>query len=585
MSKLDTRQLMQAAAALHQHDMDGLRLFRPTEEQEEALKRMTLGHVYEILIVAGNRAGKSVLAAIFFASFLRDIPIKCWSGEEIHCRPERLRGQTINAWLIGDHLKHIGQTLYRLIFDPKPAKGLFRIIKDKTTGAWRAWEPVRFEGDRERKNEAKWAPPVIPPSDFDGEPSWAHKGDHEFRVIRLKNGATIHAFASSAEVKQGDPVDLIWNDENIVNKDYYQEWLSRLRDDEGMLMWSTIPRDECYVFNAVIDRMEAFEEEVEKGERELSELHCVKVHLSYLNSPFISDGQKELALEQAGDRDALVRVYGLRSSRLISIYQDFNADYHTVRYQEDSLNDRLCRVLEQNNWRPPADWTRELTLDPGTQKPAILLCAIPPPDLWDGGEPYLVPYSEIFVRRMKPLEMAKAVMARERNFHFERFIIDNRMGRQRPPGFVETVAYQYTKAFKEVGLESRQTGFGFIAGDDDFGRRSKQVIHAMRERPCGKPQLRIFVPGCPNLVKQLKSNIRKTTPDGEAKEEAAENQVDDVRVCLEYWISRKPTYIVPPTVSIDDASFALQRHREMIADHDLRNPRKQSTPHYIGVPA
>ena len=108
---MDARQFLLAAAKLHDHEMDGLRLFRPTALQEEALRRMVSDHCFEILIVAGNRAGKSVLAAAFYASFIRDIPITTWSGEEIHCRPARLRGHTINAWLIGDHLKHIGQTL------------------------------------------------------------------------------------------------------------------------------------------------------------------------------------------------------------------------------------------------------------------------------------------------------------------------------------------------------------------------------------------------------------------------------------------------------------------------------------------
>lgn len=583
---LDTRDLMQAAAALHEHSMDGLRLFRPTKPQEDALRNMSLEHIFEVLIVAGNRAGKSVLAAVFFASFLRDVPITCWSGEQIHCRPERLRGQTVNAWLIGDHLKHIGQTLYRLLFDPKPSKGLFRIIKDQVTGAWRPWEPEKYPGDRDRKNESRWNPPIIPPSFFDGEPSWAHKVDHEFRVIRLKNGASIYAFASSAEVKQGDPVDLIWNDENIVTKNYYQEWLSRLRDDGGMIMWSTIPRDDCYVFNAVIDRLESYEEEIKRGERTPEELRSLKVHLSYLDSPFIDDVQKELALEQSGDRDSLVRIYGLRSTQLISIYQDFSADFHCVNYADDKMNDKVTRALEKNNWRPPSDWTRELILDPGTQKPAVLLGAIPPIEFWDHGEPYFICYDELYVRRMTPDYIAESIMRKERNYYFERFIIDNRMGRQTPPGYVERVDYQYTKAFRKAKLQSRQTGFGFIAGDDNFVRRSHQVINAMRSRPCGRPQLRIIAPACPRLVEQLKSNIRKTTPDGETKEEAADNQVDDMRVCLEYWISRRPTYVRPPSAQVDDLTNIESLYHQRVAEHKARQPRVAPVAtNFIGVPA
>jgi hypothetical protein len=580
---------MQAVAALHNHEHDGLRLFRPTKLQEKALRRMSLEQCFEILIVAGNRAGKSVLAAAFFASFVRDEPITTWNGEKIHCRPKRLRGMTVNTWVIGDHLKHIGMTVYRLLFEKDPSKGLFKIIRDESTGSWRAWQPVMFPNDWARKNETVWAPPIIPENVIaDDGWSWAQgrKADNEFRKVKMKNGSTIYAFASSAEVKQGDPCDLIWNDENIVNKWYYQEWLGRLRDEEGMMMWSTIPRDNCYIFNEVISRLEDQEEEVDSGQRDPAEHFTAKIELSYLDSPFIPDRQKELALEQAGDRDAMVRIYGKRSTQLISIYQDFNANYHCVNFGNEQLNDAVTNVLRENNWLPPADWTRELIVDPGTQKPAVLLGAIPPPSFWDDGEPYYVCYREIFIRRASPSKIAEEVMRTERDFTFERFIIDNRCGRQKPPGFVETVAFQYTKAFRHAGLVSRQTGSDFISGDDNFARRSKQVITSMRSRPCGRPQLRIITQACPNLVKQLNSNVRKTTPDGEPTEVAADNQVDDMRETLEYWISRRPTYFEPPVVARDVRSPAQIAH-DHIVNEFMENKARQPTTQTlnIGIPA
>jgi len=584
---LSASDLLKAAAALKDIEMDGLKLFRPTEVQAEALKRMALEETSETLIVAGNRSGKSVLAAIFFAAYVRDEPITTWSGEEIQCRPLSRRGQTINAWVVGDHLKHIGMTFYRLLMEEDASKGLFKIIRDENTGAWRAWQPEMFKNDWKRKNEARWAPPVIPRNCMKEEPTWAmgRKREHEFRKVTLNNHSTIYAFASSGEVKQGDPCDLIWNDENIIDKTQYNEWIMRLSDDQGKIMWSTIPRDDCFVFNEVIERCEAQEEEVANGQRRPEENFSIKIELSYLDNPFIPQRAKDQSLEQMGDRQALIRIYGKRSTRLISIYQDYNPNFHTVWYDDNNMNDRVTEVLKANNWVPPADWTRELTLDPGTQKPAILLGAIPPPALWDHGEPYFICYREIFIRRALPDELAQKVMATERNFQFERFIIDNRMGRQKPPGFAVTIAEQYTAAFERNRLRCRQSGSAFIAGDDDFPRRSKQVIAALRSRQCGRPQLRIIGQTCPNLVKQMNSNVRKTSPDGEPLEVPADNQIDDMRVCLEYWISRRPTYrarLNNGNMEQEPAEIAYQR---LVSEHKERQARRPQTNQIvIGAP-
>jgi hypothetical protein len=587
MSAAFTSDLVQAAAALKSIEMDGLKLFRPTEVQADALKKMAMDETSETLIVAGNRAGKSVLAAVYFAAYCRDEPITTWSGEKIHCRPPDRRGQTVNAWVVSDHLKHIGMTIYRLLMEEDVSKGLFKIIRDENTGAWRAWQPEMYPKDWSRKNDARWAPPIIPRSSMKEEPTWAmgRKKEHEFRKVKLNNNSTIYAFASSGEVKQGDPCDLIWNDENIIDKSQYNEWIMRLSDDSGKIMWSTIPRDDCFVFNEVIERCESQEEEVANGQRPPDENFSIKVELSYLDNPFIPQRSKEQSLEQMGDRQALIRIYGKRSTRLISVYQDFNPSFHVARYDDEHMNDRLTAELLKNNMVPPADWTRELILDPGTQKPAILLGAIPPPSFWDHGEPYFLCYREVFIRRALPDELAKQVMATERNYQFERFIIDNRMGRQKPPGFAVTIAEQYTAAFERNRLKCRQSGSAFIAGDDDFPRRSKQVIAALRSRPCGRPQLRIINQTCPNLVKQMNSNVRKTSPDGEALEVAADNQIDDMRVCLEYWISRNPTFrarIHTENMDEEPAQVAYERLQKEHKERQARRPQTNQVT--IGAP-
>jgi len=164
------------------------------------------------------------------------------------------------------------------------------------------------------------------------------------------------------------------------------------------------------------------------------------------------------------------------------------------------------------------------------------------------------------------------VMETEQNYRFERFVIDGRMGRQKPPGFTETVDYQYEKAFRGAGLESRQTGHGFIAGDDNFARRSSMVIRSMRTRKCGRPQLRIINQRCPNLVKQLRTNVRKTSPEGEPLEEEAPNQVNDCRVTLEYWISRRPTWRERANDEPEKLDPIDRYYHELHREYDERNP-------------
>lgn len=540
----DPLRFLHAVAELKTTNEDGLLLFRPTRVQEVALRRMAQQSIREVLVDGGNRSGKTTLAAVFFASFIRNEPIRTWDGDLIHCRPQTKLNRPVTAWVIGDHLKHIGMTIYRLLLHPSPSDPVFFMVKDQVTGAMRAWSPERYPDDWDRVQEQVPSPPLIPAHVLDGEPEWApgRKTANEFRSFTLKNKSAVFAFASSGEVKQGDSCDLIWNDENIVNKWYYEEWKMRLKTRSGMIMWSTIPRDSCFKFAEVASRLDDEQEDIDKGDSTEDERFGLHITMTMLESPFIPQSEKDLALKTMSDRDQLVRIYGKTSSRVIAVYQEYEPTTHCVWYGDDR-DDRVAQMLQDNNWIPPKEWTRELILDPGTQKPAILLGAVPPPELWDEGEPYYVVYREIFIPRASPMQLADEVMKTEMGYEFERFIIDGHAGRQIPMGFVEKVEYQYSKAFMKRDLKSRQTSFGFTIGDDNFARRSNMVKHAMRMRPCRRPQLRILNQACPKLIKQLQTNVRKTTPDGEPTEEAANNQVDDLRVSLEYWISRKPTFV------------------------------------------
>lgn len=544
-----TRSRLEQLAQLKALRMDGLRMLRFTREQAEILR----DPCSEILLTGSNRGGKTLLAAARFASIARDLPLTTMDGDLIDCRLPHQKGRALLMWTIGDYLKHIGQTLYRVLFMP----GLFKIVIDKDTGFWRAWNPVMFPGDWDIPAKDRHpAPPLIPGLDLQHniapnsdilDVAWYHANRFEFESVLLKNGTRILAYANSSEVKQGDPVDEIWMDEHLVFDEYYDEYIMRLLDNSGRLLWSTIPRDESEAYGQVEERALLQEEEVAKGERDPEKVTTRLHRVTLAKNPFIAESEKEKAAERlSGDRAQLVRIQGLRSDRILAVYGEFNPDFHCVKYSNPLTNDRVTEALEANNWEPPANWTRELILDPGTIKPGLILGTIPPPELWDHGEPYFIIYKELYIKRLDAWGIAGKISEMEHDPTFERMIIDNQMARQKPAGFSKTVGQQYAEAFESKKIMSIQSGYSFIPGDPDFAQRSTKVRTALRMRPCGRPQLRIIVDKCPNVVRQMLRNVRKTDKHGNPLEEPADHQQDDLRVCVEYWLSRSPSYVEPP---------------------------------------
>ena len=542
--------------ALQERNKDGLKMARVTATQAEILG----DDRSEILCAGGNRGSKTFCAAMRFASIARDVPVQTMPDADgntqmIHCRLKHQRNRPLIMWCIGDYLPHIGQVLYKSLFEP----GLYYRIKDRVSGGLRAWNPVMYPEDWDREDEREESPPLIPRSEVEEE-VWYHKNLRQFEKIKLKNGTEIFAFASSSAVKQGVKVDEIWLDENIVNEHYYPEWLNRLTDKKGRLFWSTIPRDESYVYTEVEERAEAQHEEYKAGQRKSEDVYCSHYILSQRDNPFLPESEKKKREEQMSERERMVRIEGVRSTDLIRIYQEFNPDFHCVEYRNPQMNDKVTEALRENNWEPPRDWTRYLSLDPGTQKPALLFLAVPPESMWEEDEPYIVPYDEIYTPRLDAFQIAQKVKDRHSNQFFEKFFIDGQAARQKPMGFSHTIGRQYESAFESAGLSSRHGTF-FEPGDPSFHQRSGLVHKMLRMRKCGWPQLRILIHRCPHLVKQLQSNTRKLHPDGTPSEEPADRQKDDVRVALEYAISRHITYREPPYSRRSDDP-ALRRYQE-----------------------
>jgi len=573
LSAPDHQLIIEAAAEFQSRKTDALELYRLTPKQVEVLTDSHTAREY--LLKGGNRSGKSHTAAMRFASIVRNKPLIAMDGTQIECIQDHQRGRKLLTWLVGLQLDHIGQTMYRLLFKA----GLFDIIRDPKTGIWRAWHPPLHPEDFSiPRHKRKQSPPLIPPSEIE-EWSWEKKAENQFSMCRLKNGNEIYAFASSAPVKAGDPVDEIWVDEEIKFDKHYAEWQARLVDREGRLFWSSWPAHANTALIKLNKRCDQQQKEVETGEREYATAR--KATLKMSENPFFTKKQVQDTLEGWSEEERRARDAGEFTTDLIRFYGEYNEEIHRCDYDYPEMDDPLAKALRDNNWVPPADWTRDLILDPGTAHPAILLCAIPPPEFWQDGESYIVPYREIYGGRWDATDIGKKVLLTERGYHLERFYIDGHAGRITPTGFGVTVESNYTEKWNELKLHSVQMpGGGFMHGSDDVPGRAMVVRSLMAIRPCGYPRLRIINRRCPSLVDQLRDTMRQVRKD-EKLEVPAPGQTIDVMVCLEYYASRYPDFKHPKPVQRQKSpgELALEEERAL----ELLRNGASTEPTYFGA--
>lgn len=532
-----TNQEQRAASELTRRRNDGLELFRAMPSQMPVV----LSTASELGVWGGNRSGKSTISALKFAAVARDKPLYGPDGTAYEQRLPHQKGRKLIMWVVGLQLNHIGQTIHRLLFRP----GLYKMVRDVQTRRWRAYNP-EVDGDVETKPSF----PLIPQSEVKAV-SWANKAGKQFEMIELEH-ATIYAFASTADVKQGDPIDYIWIDERIQFSSHYPEWQARLSDVKGRIVWSSMPRADNGAMLRLNHRAQEQAEELADGHRDHVDVEVVRLQFSA--NPHIDDEEKRKRLEGWTEDERKQRDLGLFLTDNIKIFPTFDRDFHRAVYRDPAEDDAISRILRERNGEPPVDWTREMILDPGTAKPAVLFGAVPPPELWSGGVPYFIVYREIYQPRTDASKLAELMKQAAAGYVFRRFIIDQQAARQTPMGFSGTVGDNYSHFLREQNLRSEETQFGFIPGDPNIEARWQLVERALAVRTCGKPQLRIVVENCPKLVWQLENNVKAVQKDPISGvdvilERAAKGQQDDLRNCCEYWLSRAPIYVPPSEMS------------------------------------
>lgn len=449
------------------------------------------------------------------------------------------KGKRLTMWVIGYDARHIGETIHRLLFQPN----LFRIIRDSETGEWVTFNE-NIQDHADRMHEAVAAPPLIPESWVKpGSWDWENLGNKEFNKVEIahpqtgKDLAIIYAYSSKGDPKAGDPVDHIWIDEAIRYPKHYSEWQARILDRKGRIDWSSWPAMNNSALRELTKRAKKCKEEGTNT--------AVEVVIRTDENKFFTDQQFKQWAAGFSEAEFIARVSGEYQTDGLRMYPLFSKDIHSAIIEGPS-EDELSKVLRKNNMEPPADWTRELVLDPGTAHPAVLFCAVPPPQF---GE-YYVAYDEICIPRLDAKQLAVRIKAKMGNNTFYRFIIDGHAARTTPMGFGVRVGTNYSQEFEAQGIFCTQTGSQFTYGSDNVAGRIQIVQEWMHiQAKTGLPKLRIITHRCPNLCEQLSEYERQMVSNIVADFVPAKGQTLDMAVSLEYWASRHPTWVPPPQVS------------------------------------
>lgn len=546
-----------AAKELAERQMEGLRLFRPQPHQIPFFTTQA----QELLLRGGNRAGKSLCAAVIFASALTGVPITMPDGTKIEFSKWKA---PLTTWVIGYDQTHIGKTLYRLLFRP----GAFKIIKDQGTGKWRCWRGPNDPHDGPREKETKPAPPLIPPRFIDPKGwAWENKALRVFSVCRLINGSEIRAFSSKGEAAQGDTCHIIWIDEDIEYPGHVIEWEMRLAESAGMLLWSLFPHSRNDAYQRLKERAER--------ERDYAKKVVAEVTATFEDNAYIPDDQKVARKEGMSHEEWLARNFGELCLDGVLNYPNFSLDVHGVPNRNADNDSEFDRMIRDRGCQPPDDWTRYLILDPGHVQAAVLFAAVAPPDKY--GELYYL-FDELYPRRMTAEEVAALCKKKMGNHQYEAFIIDKKAGDQTPMGYGKTIEQHYAESFKNAGISSRSTGNHFIPGSPDIENGKECVRDWLRIQ--ANKRTKLIVNRNLDALRFEFANYKKKIVGGITMDKDVD-QHNHLMSCLRYFAAFEPYYRKPaPPVA---RNMAQEAYDSIMKQFD-RSERTSGTI-YVGIGA
>jgi len=524
LGEFQASQLKELQAELANRQIEALKLYRPTPQQEPIHQ----SRASEILVIGGNRSGKSM------TTFIEDA--RAVTGMDPFSKYPEKDGNLI---IIGRDWKHIGMVVYPMLF----RAGAFKIIRDEKTRAWRAFNPVT---DKERADEAKPAPPLIPPR-MVKKISWLLKSASYIQSATLNNGWTIYFFSSEGEPPQGFQANRVHIDEDIANESWVPEMQARLADRKGVLCWSAMPHSRN---DALLGLSERADEAASKDDPSI-----VKFVLRFLDNPHIDEDEKRKMLDRwsALGQDVLrMRAEGEFISDSILVYPTFSMDVHG--YNREDLPKNVV----------PPDWCRYAAIDPGHAVTSVLFGAVPP------DESMLLIYDQLYIRQCTATIFGELFEKRARGQAFHAFIIDMHGGRLRDIGSGRLPVEQYTEQLRDRSVKSTVTGSSFLAGCDDIAARLEATQNYLHIQPSGLPKLRVLRGAVPDLEREIKKYKKKVNNlAGNYVVTDQPNTRGEVHACqcLEYLCAYRPKYVKPPLAPDEEpwyVAWARKRRKKQM---------------------
>ena len=522
-------QLLRLIAERYRRDQEAMRLYRPMPMQAAFHRSLAS----ERICRGGNRAGKSVCAAAEVASAATGVALSDNTGERLPFWYPK--DEPIRIWVIGYDEKHIAR-IYRKLFWPDQ----FRIIKDAATGEMRAWRPWE-ESDKARESETKPAPPFIPARFYDPKDiAWDGKNKQVFTIVRLKNGTSIEAFPSGGVPGQGEPVHLIWIDEDIQIPDQVDEWQARLSDARGFpapltggrLIWSVWPHTRNSALLSMSKRA--------KAQKDRKNPDIEEWVLTMSGNPYVDENEKRKRIEGWGAKSsALVRSRDQGEFILdeFLVFPQFNIDVHGI--PSAGRPDKLEQFLRNRGFQVPVEWTNYLILDPGHRQPCVLLAAVPPPH--DFGDQVVI-WDEVYEPKINANEMAEILVPKVQGRAFEAFIIDWHAGRRTQEGVGLTIKQIYTDAFEAAGVVTKTGKCHFQNGSDDVNARNLIVADWLApQKDTGYPKLRLLSYRTPGTQNEFGLYCRRVTKDD--VKEAVVDAHNHAMSNLGYLAAYNPQYV------------------------------------------
>jgi len=518
--------------------LESLRIYEPLPFQE----RFHSCGAKEVLIQAGNQVGKSL------AAFVEDA--RAVTGQDPHNKYPKENGVLV---CLGMDEGHIGRVIHKYLF----RAGSFKIIRDLKTSHWRSWKPW-IESDWARKEEAKPAPPLVPPR-YIKRFAWKKRAQHVFEMCELHNGWVIYAMGSKGEPSQGFQADLVHIDEDLERPEWYDEMIARLSMRDGKIRWSALPHSKN---DALINLTERAEDEA-KEENPSTQV----IRATIFDNPFMPEQVKQENIKRwrkKGDDEYRKRALGEMVTDSILMYPTFSKDIHgAVRHSEPRT--RVQEIITELKGVPPRDWCRYMVVDPGHAVCAVTFFAVPPEHIGD----QVVVYDELYLQQCTATKFADAVKMKTQDYTFQAFIIDAHGGRLREIGSGLLPRIQYSKELERREVFSVETGSGFLPGKDDVAGREINLREWLSIRAGGRTRLLVITELCPNLCREF-SRFKKKIVNGYVQDEGNRRANSHAVETLEYAVAHGMKYVRPVSMVVKKSRVAQILEQRKLRERQSR---------------